>query len=143
MSASEVELGVVEPDPVDPRLEQVEALLIATLDNGDEVADIAAAIVEHLDDQAAQAAAELEAEQDDDGGFDVDLWLLRGGTAAYGVMLLAWVVAFGLAVAAVWTTGRTAENLAATAAITFAFGILSGVIGAKVVQSIPDAEVAS
>lgn len=143
MSASEVELGVVEPDPVDPRLEQVEALLIATLDNGDEVADIAAAVVEHLDEQAAQAAAELEAEQDDDDGFDVDLWLLRGGTAAYGVMLLAWVVAFGLAVAAVWTTGRTAENLAATAAIVFAFGVLSGVVGAKVVQSIPDAEVAS
>lgn len=144
MSASEVELGVVEPTPVDPRIDEVANMLSSLLlQDGDEVEDVAAAVVEHLDERAAEAAAELEAEQDDDGGFDVDLWLLRGGTAAYGVMLLAWLVAFGLAVAAVWTTGRTAENLAATAAITFAFGILSGVIGAKVQKSIPDAEVAS
>ena len=61
MSAAEVELGVVEPDPVDPRVDEVERLIDSHLIDGWTAADTAAAVVDLLDERAAEAAAELEA----------------------------------------------------------------------------------
>lgn len=84
-------------------------------------------------------AGEVELEAEDDDGFDVDLWLLKGGTVAYALGLLAWLVAFGLAVAAVWTTGATSDALAGTALLTMLLGVLFAGIGWVAVKAIPDA----
>lgn len=133
MTAHEVELGIVEPAPVDPRAEQVTALLILKLEQGDPYDETAAAVVAMLD------ALDEDDDPEDDGGFDVDLALLRGGTAAYGVMLLAWVAGFVLAVVAVWTPDPAGTRLAATAALTFLFGVLSGMVGRAAAKALPDA----
>jgi len=133
VSAHEIELGVVEPDP-----RVAEVADVVARDRGEvEPYDTAAEIVDLLDQRANDAASQLAADPADVED-RLTLWLFRAGTAGGVLALLLLVGGFGLAAASIWTGGTTGGRLAATSALTFVASVVVLGLAAVVAKTAAD-----
>jgi hypothetical protein len=130
MSAHEVELGVVEPDP---RVTEVADIICRDRDDEVEPYDTAVGIIEHLDRRAAPPEPEPGDVED-----RLTVWLFRAGTAGGVLSLLLLVAGFGLAAAAIWTGGTTGGRLAATSALAFVAAVVVLGLAAVVAKTAAD-----
>lgn len=77
----------------------------------------------------------LEDDVDEPVDVPVEVWLIRGALGIAGAAVVLLVLAFGLAVASVWTAADLSDRLEHTAILCVVGGVVAGIAGRAGIRS--------